>query len=654
MRLHYAEAMTVLFDTAAHAPPPPLPAAFRLGPFELQGAEPAATRNADSMLYRAWDHALARPVAVTEYLPAALARRAADGSVGPQSAGVAAAFAEGLERFIAQSRVLAEIEHPSLLRVLHLLIHQGTAYQVSPWYRGQRLQALRTRMAVPPDEVALRALLDEGLGALQALHRVGRAHGAVHPDNILLLDNDRALLLAPSPEAMRFDASLQNTRAPRPLHSAGSAVATPWGDCQALAQVARYCITGLWPVDPGTAPAEPLQATIDRLFFDIPGVHYAPDLLKVLDRAAAADADRRPQSAAEFRVWLDQPPPDVARAFASARPRVAAAAAARPAAAAPAIPPSKRPSPPADAALAAIPVPAGPAASEAAPPADSGDDEATARAIRQLVDSIPALPSSRPNTDPPRFAGTPEASDGRAANEAASLPPWAADRADRSWIAPVPKARRRTAGGLAALTLALLVGAAIWVAREPIKRSVDAWTNDVPATSEALAGTAPAAATASGVEAAEPALTSGPPTSAGNPQVAAAAAQEPAPEALAAPATTDDGPTQTQQNTQAFAPASASAALPVPETPLQAPDSEAPLAGASEAPRVAPGSPARSTEEPVAAARAEPVPAAVSPRQQCGSRTEFALYRCMQQECASARWRNHPQCLRLRRTDQVD
>ena len=624
--------------------------AFRLGPFELQGAEPGAARHADSVLYRAWDHALARPVAVTEYLPAALARRAADGSVAPQSAGDAAAFSEGLERFIDQSRVLAEVEHPNLLRVLHLMIHHGTAYQVSPWYRGQRLQTLRTRMAVPPDEVALRALLDEVLGALQTLHRAGRVHGAIHPDNILVLDNDRTLLLAPSSEAGAFDASRQNRLAPQPPHhAAASAVGTPWGDCQALAQVARFCITGLWPVDPVTA-AEPLQATIDRLFFDEPGVRYTPGLLSVLDRAAAADPERRPQSAAEFRAWLDRPPPDETRrppAWATARVTAAVAAAPAPASAAAT---AQSPYPFAkDPAFAATP-------SEPAAPLDGApaDDEATARAIRQLVNSIPALPRNRPHLDP-SFLQNESAAAGRpAANEAASTPPWAADGAERSAPSPEPKARRR-AGLLGGLTLALLAGTATWVAREPIQRSIDAWTNSAPPTSEKLADMAPA--TSSGADAPDASLTSGPPTSAGNPPVATPA-QEPAPEAVTESATANQGPTQTLQTIQAAVPAPTSASSPPPEAAVQGPAGEAPIAEvADDTGRSEPSSAASSAENPVAAARTEATPAAApgatSPRQQCGSRSEFALYRCMQQQCATARWQKHPQCVRLRQTDQV-
>ncbi len=43
-----------------------------------------------------------------------------------------------------------------------------------------------------------------------------------------------------------------------------------------------------------------------------------------------------------------------------------------------------------------------------------------------------------------------------------------------------------------------------------------------------------------------------------------------------------------------------------------------------------------------------------SPRQACGDRTGFALYRCMQLRCAAATWTDHAQCVRLRRSDAVE
>jgi hypothetical protein len=43
-----------------------------------------------------------------------------------------------------------------------------------------------------------------------------------------------------------------------------------------------------------------------------------------------------------------------------------------------------------------------------------------------------------------------------------------------------------------------------------------------------------------------------------------------------------------------------------------------------------------------------------SPRDACGNRTQFSLYRCMQTQCAQDRWTQHPLCKRLRARDEVE
>ena len=69
--------------------------------------------------------------------------------------------------------------------------------------------------------------------------------------------------------------------------------------------------------------------------------------------------------------------------------------------------------------------------------------------------------------------------------------------------------------------------------------------------------------------------------------------------------------------------------------------------------------PGTGSSAPVANSSARPVHGAVAapdagPRAACADRTEFALYRCMQQQCEAKRWATHPQCIRLRLNDRVD
>jgi non-specific serine/threonine protein kinase len=43
-----------------------------------------------------------------------------------------------------------------------------------------------------------------------------------------------------------------------------------------------------------------------------------------------------------------------------------------------------------------------------------------------------------------------------------------------------------------------------------------------------------------------------------------------------------------------------------------------------------------------------------TPRAACSGRTDFALYRCMQTQCSTARWSSHAQCVKLRTHDELD
>lgn len=283
------------------------PQGTRLGALELQEV---VACSASGIVYRAWDHGLAMPVAIKEYLPAQLAARTADGRVAPLAIENVAAFERGLQAFIGEARKLAQCDHPALVRMLHLLQAHGTAYRVMPWYAGRSLIEVRRDMAGPLNEASLRALLDHLLGALEAFHRVGGVHGGLHPAQILLLADNRAVLLGPAAarRALADDsaqaaidhgfAPVEQT-APSPAARQG-----PWTDFYALAQVMRYCITGMMPTLMGPATVEPLAATVQRLFFDMPSVRYGDSLLLTLDAALSTGITRRPQSVVDFRERL--------------------------------------------------------------------------------------------------------------------------------------------------------------------------------------------------------------------------------------------------------------------------------------------------------------------------------------------------------------
>ena len=305
-----------------------LPAGAWLDEFEV---EEIIGEGSVAIVYAATDRVLAVPVAIAEYMPARLAQRNDEAQVTPRTSAQADAFAKGLKAFINETRTLARCDHPSLVRIVRLLEANATAYRVMPRYPASRLLEARLGMNEPPDEETLRALLDALLGALGAFHHAGGCHGKVTPSNILLLADNRPLLLGPGAAGRaiasdRIDALMtsvepcfapieQIVEADIPLH--------PAVDLYALAGVARYWMSGQLPppafVAPSTARPETLAGTVQRLCLTWPRLHYSASLLDALDSALSIYPAERPQSVAQMRARLDTAPPAAGGPLSAAR-----------------------------------------------------------------------------------------------------------------------------------------------------------------------------------------------------------------------------------------------------------------------------------------------------------------------------------------------
>ncbi len=541
-----------------------LPDGHGVGCFELQSVW---QRSSAAVVYRAWDHALVRPVAIKEYLPAAWAQRDANGMVRPIGPGTAAAFERGLHGFADEARTLARCDHPSLVRVLDLLETGGTAYRVMPWYDSLSLLDVRRKMAGPFGEPALRKLLDQLLGALAAYQRAGGVHRGVNPSQVLLLDEDHAMLLGPGAASRAPSTALADTlaaplepgyAAPEQTHPSGQPHG-PWTDFYALAELARFCITGLPPPPPGSDAPEPLAATVERLFPGQPAVRYSADLLRALDAAMVPDVTRRPQTAAQWRdSLLGAPPPQAASSPGHSLHTV---------------------------------------------------DATTQALIRRVIDSIdePGLdPMQEPNyelTEPTPLAARSEPL------------PLHADPSDRSSLGaqPRPPARRRRRVGWASAAVAV-VGLGAWglLGQQPLRQTVA----DEPL-----------------VAALEVPVT----------QAQAPVAAPPVTAAVTAPVTAAVPAAVLPERAASLVVASPAVAKP--SEPLVAKTQTDPPARTA-----APAAPATRAAKSNAVERT----LAASPRQECGARTAFSLYRCMQQQCGLTKWQRHPQCVQLEATDSVD
>ena len=279
---------------------------LRLDEYEISGV---LGEGGFGIVYLAWDHSLQRRLAIKEYMPSSLCWRSQGTQVEVRAPRYEESFEAGLRSFINEAKLLARFDHPALVKVHRFWQANGTAYMVMPYYDGITLKEALAGMAEPPDEAWLRDLLAPLLDALQYLHDASCFHRDIAPDNVLLIDDGRPLLLDFG-AARRVIGDM--TRAVTVILKPGyapveqygdmpGATQGPWTDIYALGAVLHFAITGETP-----------QASVTRLLAD----HYQPlavrargrygnRLLQAIDRMLAVRPEARPQNITQLRELID-------------------------------------------------------------------------------------------------------------------------------------------------------------------------------------------------------------------------------------------------------------------------------------------------------------------------------------------------------------
>ena len=282
-----------------------LPPGTRLGEFEILGL---VGEGGFGIVYLAHDHGLQRRVALKEYLPSSLAGRAGGLIVSVVSERHTETFQAGLRSFVNEARLLAKFDHPSLVKVYRFWEGNGTAYMVMPYYEGLTVGEALKRMGKPPDEGWLKRLLSDLLDALAVLHAAQCLHRDIAPDNILILESGRPVLLDfGAARRVIGDRSQALTVILKPGYAPVEQYADtetmkqgPWTDVYALASVAYFAIMG-----------EPPTASVARIISDplVPlaqaaAGRYSAALLQALDLAMAVKPEDRPRDTTALRSLL--------------------------------------------------------------------------------------------------------------------------------------------------------------------------------------------------------------------------------------------------------------------------------------------------------------------------------------------------------------
>jgi serine/threonine protein kinase len=341
------------FNPYSNAYPNALPAGTRIRDYTIVSV---IGIGGFSIVYKAMDTALMREVAIKEYFPGGISLRENDGSVHSQPR-EAEAFRKGIESFLNEGKLLAQFDHPALVRVYRFWEERGTAYLAMRLYSGVTLKDSVKSGTWSANAQTLPALLLPMCEALEVLHAARCYHRDVAPDNILLGENNWPVLLdfGAARKAIEgtqvFTAILKPGYAPIEQYGDGELQQGPWTDIYALAGVVHFTLSG---DPPPTAISRMLRDSMPR-----PREAFAGRLperwLDAMETSLAVKPENRPQSVAEFislMGWDDLSAPVVdlvtqEMRAAAVQPEIPPSVSPAPTPVTTSSPPFARPSPPA-------------------------------------------------------------------------------------------------------------------------------------------------------------------------------------------------------------------------------------------------------------------------------------------------------------------
>ena len=284
-----------------------LPVGYRLDQFRIDGL---LGQGGFSKVYRATDTALHRTVAIKEYLPTQIAVRDST-TVHPRTENQEATYQWGLRRFLAEARLIAQMDHPNVVRILKVFEANNTAYFAMPFERGMDLKAFLQKRGNLTEAELLYIILPL-LDALDKLHRRGIFHRDIKPQNIIIRRGMTPLLIDFGAARTVFGQHTHSIPIMSPgyspiEHHSNDVAAGPYTDLYAFAATCYFAISGRKPVDALIRTAASGQQKNDPLTpaRELGQGRYSPALLAALDWGLAVMPEDRPQSVAR---WLTRFP----------------------------------------------------------------------------------------------------------------------------------------------------------------------------------------------------------------------------------------------------------------------------------------------------------------------------------------------------------
>ena len=253
-------------------------------------------------------------VAIKEYLPGALARRAVSSDRIVAAPEKQALYRMGMRCFLEEGRALAQISHPSVVHVLNFLHANDTVYLVMNYLEGASLQQfIMTAVSLHQPKVfresTIRSLFDEILRGLRVVHQHTMLHLDIKPANIFITENDRAVLIdfGAARNVLHNDGKyLQPMFTPGfsgpEMQQKGKAIG-PWTDIYAIGACIFSCMKGHPPPD---IAREQGVSQLSQYMLQL-RTNYTENMVDIVRRCMAQDPQDRPHSVYAVQKMLGLP-----------------------------------------------------------------------------------------------------------------------------------------------------------------------------------------------------------------------------------------------------------------------------------------------------------------------------------------------------------